>query len=388
MSAFFEIIKREIKRLKDEKFLLLIMIILPFLSSIVLFQTFSKGSATDLPIAILDYDNSDISRKLVRMIDSTPSVRVEYKLNDTNMAYNLVQQGDIYAFLVIPKNFKRDISRNLTPDLAYYYNNQTILIGGILTKDIQSAVLTFSGEVNASLRMKKGMQKEAVKQKVNIIRIDERLKGNPYMNYSYFLSFAGVAHTFQVFILFFAIWAVGREFREGTFKEWLAIADNSIVKAIFSKLTFYTIYFLFAMLFMYAVYYFVYKAPFEGNIFILTLSTLLYILAYEFVGVLFVSILSNLRFSMSCGAFMASMGFSMAGMTYPVIAMPWFGKFYSALLPIRPYVKILIDQSLRGFQPKYDLIYLVWLIGFICLGMLFLPLLKKHGTDEKLWYQI
>ena len=142
------------------------------------------------------------------------------------------------------------------------------------------------------------------------------------------------------------------------------------------------------MLFMYAVYYFVYKAPFEGNIFTLTLSTLLFILAYEFVGVLFVSILSNLRFSMSCGAFMASMGFSMAGMTYPVIAMPWFGKFYSALLPIRPYVKVLIDQSLRGFAPKYDCIYMIWLLGFICLGMLFLPLLKKHGMDEKLWYQI
>lgn len=388
MNFFREIIKREIKRLKEEKFLFLILIILPVLASILLFQTFSKGVATDLPIAIVDYDNSDISMKLSRIIDSTPSVKIKYKLNDVQNAYGLVQQGDIYAFLIIPKNFKRDIIRNTTPDLPYYYNNQTILIGGILTKDIQNAVLTFSGEITASLRIKSGLNKEAVKQKINPIRIDERLKGNPYMNYSYFLSFAGIAHIFQVFILFFAIWTIGREFREGTFKELLNIANNSIYKAVFSKLSFYAIYFLISMLTVYAVYFMVYKAPFEGNFAFFTISSLLFILAYEFIGVIFVSILSNMRFAMSCGAFTASMGFSMAGMTYPVAAMPWFGKLFSALLPVRPYVKVVIDQTLRGFEPKYDLMYALWLCAFIITGILFLPLLKKHGTDEKLWYQI
>ena len=91
---------------------------------------------------------------------------------------------------------------------------------------------------------------------------------------------------------------------------------------------------------------------------------------------------------MSVGAFYTALGFSLAGMTFPNMGMPLFARFYSSLLPVRPYVNLLIDQAMKGFMLKYDLIYLFWIMAIGLLGTMFVHLLKKHANNEDLWYQI
>ena len=45
-----------------------------------------------------------------------------------------------FGIIRINKNFQRDIYRQNQPKLVYYYNNQRILIGGIITKDVNTLV--------------------------------------------------------------------------------------------------------------------------------------------------------------------------------------------------------------------------------------------------------
>ena len=220
------------------------------------------------------------------------------------------------------------------------------------------------------------------------IRVDEKIKSNPYLNYSYFLSYAAVAHVFQIFAVLLAVWTLGIEFKEGTTKEWLKEADNSIISAAFGKLSVYLIVLLIQMFIIYGGYVIIYGAPFEGNILFTIFSSGIFLLAYQLMGLAFVAVLSNLRFAMSVGAFYTSLGFSLAGMTFPNMGMPLFARFYSSLLPVRPYVNLLIDQAMKGFMLKYDLIYLFWIMAIGLLGTMFVPLLKKHANNEDLWYQI
>lgn len=106
------------------------------------------------------------------------------------------------------------------------------------------------------------------------------------------------------------------------------------------------------------------------------------------MGMAFVAILANLRFAMSVGAFYTSLGFSLAGMTYPDMAMPLFVRIYSSLLPVKPYVNLLVDQAMKGFDYKYDLMYLLWMIVIALFGFNFISVLKKNVYNEELWYQI
>ena len=388
MNRFINTIKREISKIKFNKFLMVMLFIAPIVFSIVVIWTFSAGIPKNLPIAVLDLDNSDITRTITRAIDSTPSAKVRYKVENYNQGYDLIKEGKVYAIIVYPKDFKKDLNRNNTPQIVYYYNNQMILIGSIITKDIQSAVMTLTKSVDAQIRMKKGLAKDPTLSKINLIRVDEKIKSNPYLNYSYFLSYAAVAHVFQIFAVLLAVWTLGIEFKEGTTKEWLKEADNSIISAVFGKLSVYFIVLFIQMFIVYGGYVIIYGAPFEGNILFTIFSSGIFLLAYQLIGLAFVAVLSNLRFAMSVGAFYTSLGFSLAGMTFPNMGMPLFTRFYSSLLPVRPYVNLLIDQTMKGFMLKYDLIYLFWIMAIGLLGTMFVPLLKKHANNEDLWYQI
>ena len=388
MNRFINTIKREISKIKFNKFLMVMLFIAPIVFSIVVIWTFSAGIPKNLPIAVLDLDNSDITRTITRAIDSTPSAKVRYKVENYNQGYDLIKEGKVYAIIVYPKDFKKDLNRNNTPQIVYYYNNQMILIGSIITKDIQSAVMTLTKSVDAQIRMKKGLAKDPTLSKINLIRVDEKIKSNPYLNYSYFLSYAAVAHVFQIFAVLLAVWTLGIEFKEGTTKEWLKEADNSIISAVFGKLSVYFIVLFIQMFIVYGGYVIIYGAPFEGNILFTIFSSGIFLLAYQLMGLAFVAVLSNLRFAMSVGAFYTSLGFSLAGMTFPNMGMPLFTRLYSSLLPVRPYVNLLIDQAMKGFMLKYDLIYLFWIMAIGLLGTMFVPLLKKHANNEDLWYQI
>src|SRR5574344_635608 len=388
LNAFTNVVKREISRLAKRPYIVAVMILMPIIACFILGSTFCNGSPKDLPITILDEDNSQISRMLVRIIDSTPTCFVKYKVATMKEGKDLIIGGQSYALIVIPRDFTRDLYRMEQPQIVYYYNNNLLLIGGLLTKDVSTAVQTFMGGIDAKLQMMKGVPKDVAASRVNIIKVDEHIRSNPFLNYSWFLTFAAFAHTFQIAIAFLAIWAVGIEFKEGTTKEWMETAKGSILVGVFGKMLVYMIHFLLVIGLIYFVYIVIYGAPFEGNLLFLIFGTILFILAYHLTGIMFVAITSNLRLSFSSGAFYTSLGFTFAGMTFPNIGMPPFGKFYSALLPLRPYVDLLIDQVLRGFAPKYDMIYVWWMLGLAVLGGAFLPLLKLHTQDERLWYQI
>lgn len=388
MNGFWSVIKREIRKLVNNKFMFIITFLAPIIFSVIMIGVFISGTATDLPIAVLDEDNTDISRNLVRAINSTPAIKVKYKVSNLKEGEDLMKEIKSYALVYIPHDFKSDLNIGRHPKIVCYYNNQMILIGGVVSKDIQSAILNYIAGVDTQIQMKKGLAKKAVSSKINLIRIDEKVHSNPYLNYSYFLSYAAIAHCFQVFITFLAIWSIGIEFKKGTTKIWLKTANNSIINAVFGKLSVYFLVFLIYLLIIYYLYVVLCTAPFKGHILFSILGGSAFIFAYQMMGVLFVAILSNLRFALSVGAFYTALGFSLAGMTFPSIAMPSFAQIYSSLLPVKPFVALIIDQALRGFNPIYDIKYLIWMLAISIIGLISLPLLKKHAFNEDLWYQI
>src|SRR5574344_796807 len=387
-NPFLDTMKREIKRIKENPIILIVLIAIPLFTCFLLWSTFKYGTPRNLPIGVLDEDNSNLSRQIIRLIDSTPSCEVKYKVTDINQGKQFIVEGKTYGLVVIPRDFKRDLLREVRPQLVYYYNNQMLLVGGIITKDVTTTIQTVMGHITAYIYASKGIPLDIIKSQVNVIKIDERVRSNPYLNYSYFLSTAAFIHTFQVIIAFLAIWAIGSEFKEGTTKEWLECAGNSVLISVFAKFLPYIISFLGIIFFVYWLYFGLYGAPFGGNIYFSIFATLLFILAYQMIGMAFVATTGNLRLSFSSGAFYTSLGFTLEGMTYPSIAMPTFGRWYSALLPLRPYLAIMVDQSQRDFPIIYDMGYIAWLIALALVGAIFLPLLKVRMQDETQWYKV
>ena len=103
------------------------------------------------------------------------------------------------------------------------------------------------------------------------------------------------------------------------------------------------------------------------------------------VHVLIVSLLANLRLSLSIGGGYSVLAFTFSGLTFPIMAMWEPMQWVSKIFPFTFYTDIFVDQMLRGTPWVYSLPDLCYMSLFIVLPLLCLPRLKRVCTEEKFW---
>ncbi len=109
-----------------------------------------------------------------------------------------------------------------------------------------------------------------------------------------------------------------------------------------------------------------------------------FVLAYMAIGVLIVTLLSNLRLSLSIGGGYSVLAFTFSGLTFPMMAMyPWVQAFSKIFL------YVLYRHLHRSGASRAPVVDSLWDMGyialFIVLPMLCLPRLRKICSDEKYW---
>ncbi len=385
MNSFKATFLREIQKILSSKQIILILTVIPLLLCGLFVYIFQDESPRDLPISVIDYDNSKTSREFVRMLDSAPAVQVLYRPSNELIAKRDIIKGKTYAALIIPENFETDITKGNKPAISLKYNNQYLLTGGIIYKDVMTVFKTFQAKQEYKKLVKAGINHEKALKILNPVSIDEHVKSNPYLNYAYFLVLAALAHILQLLATFAVIWSFGTEFKDCTSKEWLKTADNSIFVAVYAKILPYLLVYTVIGVLMFLIYEACYNAPVNGNLLFLFLTLPLYLLAYQSVGVLYVAITNNLRLSLSAGSFYTALGFTFAGVTYPVFAMPTLACIFANMLPIHHWLKIGLGQTLLGIPIKYQLHICLVLVLFCLLPLPFMGKLKKNALDEKCW---
>lgn len=377
--------KREIARMGSSKLYLLSTLILPIIAMLFFAYMFSESVPRDLPVAICDQDQSQMSAKLTRMLDATTSVEIAREVTSPEEGEKLIQRGEVYALVHIPNNFQNDIFGGKSPDVASYYNNVYLVAGGLINKDISTVIKTFSAGVDYNKRIKRGESEVSAKVAVNPIAIDAHILFNPYSNYFYYLASTFLPIMLIMFTLLSTVYAIGIELKEGTSKEWLETAGGVTWKALLGKLLPYFICFAVLGIFMNSLLFKYFSVPQNGNIYLVSYNTILLVLSYMACGIFIISIFNSLRMALSVASLFSAMAFTFSGLTFPFIAMDNITAFFGYFFPFTHYLKIFIDQTMRAASISYSWEALVLLHLFLLLPIITNRRLKKVCTNEKFW---
>jgi ABC-2 type transport system permease protein len=218
------------------------------------------------------------------------------------------------------------------------------------------------------------------------VRADIHPLFNPQLNYVSYIFVALFPTLLHVFVLLAAVNSVGSELREGTAGEWLAAGGGSLARGLAGKLLPSTVAFLAVAGIAMALLYGALGVPLRGDAGLVALGTLLFVLAYQAVGVLLVALFANLRFATSVAAFLASPAFAYVGITFPTMGMPAFARAWGALLPLTHYLRLLVEQSMKGAPPAVSLPSLVALLAFVLVApMLAWHRLRRVVRDPSCW---
>ena len=81
-SPFFNVLRRELQRMVSRRLYFGVCIVLPLFCIFFMSTIFGNGQMENIPVGIVDQDQSALSRELTRQVEAFPSFRVTYHYAD------------------------------------------------------------------------------------------------------------------------------------------------------------------------------------------------------------------------------------------------------------------------------------------------------------------
>lgn len=348
MKSILNIVKREL-HLWTKRPIYLVGSLGVMLATAVFFLTFfGKGMPEDIPIGVVDRDNSSTSRNFVQQLDATQLGRV-VSFGSVAEARREMETGRISAYVIIPERFDEDVQAFRCPKMGVYVNAMNPVIGGALSyKDLLFMVNLTNGAVQREVLRAKGVSESEVMARIQPMVIDAHNIGNAPTSYAYYLCNMILTGVLAMSIMLVVSYALASELKYGTSRQLLELGGQSTPLAVLAKLIPYTVLFTVLGTVLQLCLFGPLHYPLKGSIWAMILAMLLLVLAYEAIAVFVVSMVPTLRLSVCISALYSVLGFSFAGFTLPISSLPVALQGLSWLYPLRFYYKFYVQEAIFG----------------------------------------
>ena len=377
LNNIWEVAKRECKILYVNRIYGYCMVVFPLLAMLFFTSLMDDGLPQEMPVGIVDLDNTSMTRALGRKLDGFQNSRVVAHYPSVAEARKAMQENEIYGFLYLPKGTTDNLLASRRPTISYYYSQTSLTAGSMIMKDLKTtATLAAMGVGQATMRAK-GLTNQQMATLMQPIRIDLHQVVNPWGNYNMYLSTVFVPGVMMLFIFLISAYSLGMELKFGRGKEWLGMADNNMVVAILGKYLPQALIFS-SIIFFYEFYiYGILHFPHEGDIWDMLLLMLLEIFSSIGFGIFIFGLMPSLRMSMSICSLWAVLSFSLAGSAFPMMGMDGSLQAMTWLFPLRHYYMLYQITVFNGYPLIDAWFHLVALIAFTLTPWLVLSKVKN-----------
>lgn len=341
------VVRRELRIMRNRPIYLLGSVVTVAFCAIFFLTFLKQGLPHDLPIGVVDLDNSSLSRNFARQLDATQLGKV-LKYDSFAEAREDMQSGKITAVCVIPAGMYADVQASRRPTFTYYLNGLYFVGGALSYKNILTMINLADGAVQREVLRAKGVNEDAIMGRIQPVNVDVHQIGNQYTNYGYYLTNIFLPGVLALTVVIILIYSLGAELKYGTSRHLLSTAGGSMYNALFGKLVVYTTLFsvigLILILLMYDWMHF----PINGSIWNMFLAIVLLVLASESVAIFIIGLLPIPRLALSIGALYSVLAFSMSGFTLPVETMPPYIQGLAEAFPLRHYFLFYSREVIFG----------------------------------------
>ena len=377
LRQIYEIMMRELLILRQNHVYRFCMVAFPVLVIFFFTSLMDDGLPTEMPIGIVDLDNTSTTRSLGRRLDGFQMSRVVAHYPTMSDARRAIQRNEIYGFLYIPKGTTEKLLSQRQPKISYYYSYTTLAAGALLMKDLKTISTLGSAAVGQATMRARGLTDRQVQTALQPIKIDLHQIANPWVSYNAYLSTMLIPGMIMLFIFLISAYSLGTELKFATSKDWLAKADNNIGIALLGKFLPQTLIWL-AIVFGYQYYvFYVLQFPHLGSPWMLVLLGLMHVLAAQGFGIFAFGLMPSLRMSMSVCSLWAVLSFSMAGGAFPVMGMDGPLQSLSWLFPLRHYYMMYQICVFNGYPLIEAWFHFAALAAFMLLPWLVVKKIKN-----------
>lgn len=368
---------RELAILRRNHLYAFCMVVFPILVLVFFTTLMKEGLPTEMPLGVVDLDNTSMTRSLTHRLDAFQMSRVVAHYPSVTEARRAIQRNEIYAFIYLPKGTTDKLLSNRQPKISFYYSYTTMAAGALLMKDLKTISTLGSAAVGQATMQAKGMTDAQIQTLLQPIRVDLHQIANPWTSYNVYLTTMIVPGIIMLFIFLISAYSLGTEIKFGTGKQLMEIAGNNILVAIVGKYLVQTLIFL-AIVYAYEYYVFmVLGFPHLGSPWMLVLLGLIQVLSSQGFGIFAFGLTPSLRMSLSICSLWAVLSISMVGSAFPVMGMDGALQTLSWLFPLRHYFMIYQICIFNGFPLIDAWFHFAALVAFLLLPWFVMKKIKN-----------
>lgn len=366
MKRIKEIIDRELKIWTKRSVYVLAPLGAMLFCSLFFLTFFGQGTPAELPIAVVDKDDSSLTRNFIRQLDATELGRT-VRYTDYSRAREAMQKGEVTAICVLPEHMYADVLAGRQP-VASFYVNTMYYVGGMMTyKNLLTMFNLSIGAVQRETMRAKGISEDAIMAAIQPIVIDVHPIGNPTTDYTVYLANILLSGLLELLVIMTVAYALSTELKYGTSARLLETSGNSLTTVLVGKLLPFTLLFSVMGCILVLVLYGPMHFPIAGSIWAMMLNIVLMVLASEAFAICIVALLPVCRLAVCISAFLGILAFSLSGFTVPLEQMPGFFQGMAVLFPLRHYYNFYVCETIfaTGFSGWWqELIhYLLFLLA-------------------------
>jgi ABC-2 type transport system permease protein len=378
--GFWLVARREWQWLFRDRVALLLIFGVPLFAFVVLTTVFSHPVIRDLGVTVVDEDRSDASRALVEYVAASPSLKIVDRAGTLSTAAQDIRSGKAISAIYIPPNFERDLKAARRPQVVGFYNQQFLTAAGIASSGLSDSLSAAAAAAAPANRAAPTAASTGTLAAETIALV------NPQKNYAQFLLRALLPMIIHVVITLAAGYSVGSEFRRRDARAWLESAGGDPVVALVGKLAPLFVIFVVIMLAETLFLEGVLQISFKGDLLLTVAAGCLLIVAHLSLGALLQLLTGDLATGLGLAGLFVSPAFGYAGVGFPTVGMNAFAQGWSAILPLRWYMAVLLGQAARGLPVSESAIPFAALAG---LALLYagLALLRMASLKRKGWFE-
>ena len=365
-TAFRKVFQRELTIIVRDRDILTILLISPLFYAFFYGSVYLHKTESAIPIAVVDNDQSVLSRSLTRSLDAHQLLLVQGSYPEINAAKNALENWQVQAIVYLPKNFQDNIKNRKGSSFNVFLNGSKFLIANDINKAVNEVSATFGAGVKWRYLKSDGLHPNQALKLVEPLQGEIRPLFNVTESYGDFLLPGLLVLILQQTLLIGLAESMARETETGEIGSWLTTADNTISTAIFGKLGFYLLlYSAYALLF-FTLHFYLFKLPFVGSILLAVGLTLLFLAVISLTAIFVGSFFNSKLDALLILVFTSYPLFLFSGYSWPLGAMPRLLHGIALLLPGTPYFLAIDRIIMMGANWQHvapEIIHLIVLLA-------------------------
>jgi len=339
LKRIFAITKKEFIHIRRDRRSLILSFLIPIFL-LILFGYALSLDIREIPVTVMDYDNSEYSRELIGdLTQSGYFVINDYTYDYETLEKNIASRNSAVG-IVIPPNFSKNINSGKNAQLQTILDGSSSNKASIASGYIKNIVIVFSSKI-----LKENQSMESIKTPLNT---DIRIWYNPELESRNFIIPGIIAVIILMISSLLASQVISREWENGTMEQ-LIVSPVKPFEIILGKII---PYFIIGMLDLAIVVIsgrLLFDIPFKGSILLLFSLAVIFLIGSLGMGIS-ISIITKSQVLSYQIAMISSFlpSYIISGLIFPISSMPRALQFVSYLVPARYFISILRGIFLKG----------------------------------------